>query len=74
MVYIASVTVQVVEERIFCIVVAGGIHSVRTIQVVNFIGRVRRIMFTLVDIGSQVTADTGCELGIQSDSKKRSNL
>ena len=58
MVYIASVTVQVVKERIFCIVVAGGIHPVRTIQVVNFISRVRRIMFTLVDISCQITADT----------------
>ena len=74
MVYIASVTVQVVEERIFCIVVAGGIHPVRTIQVVNFISCVRRIMFTLIDIGCRITADTGCELGIQSDSKKGGNL
>ena len=31
-------------------------------------------MFTLIDIGCQITADTGCELGIQSDSKKGGNL
>ena len=40
MVDIAPVAIQVVEERIFGIIVAGRLHPVRTIQVVNFVGRV----------------------------------
>ena len=53
--HIFTISVQVIEERIFSIIVARRIHSVWTIRIIDFICCKRRIVRTLSYIGRQCT-------------------
>ena len=64
--HIFTISVQVIEERIFSIIVARRIHSVWTIRIIDFICCKRRIVRTLSYIGRQCTFILRSERRIQT--------